>query len=162
NRQVKARLPTIGCQRAGPHLTDRACRPILGLDTAIIRENLEPLRRSSQAASSRNPAALRQGEMRRDWSMTEEPYAMPAHVNLDALIKREDFEIVGEGDAPTKPSIEIRELERDGFFFAGLRKPDFQRETSEWDPKRVAGLIRTFLEEDLIPAVILWKNRDLY
>jgi Protein of unknown function DUF262 len=87
---------------------------------------------------------------------------MPAHVNLDALIKREDFEVVAEGDAPTKPSIEIRELERDGFFFAGLRKPDFQRETSEWDPKRVAGLIRTFLEEDLIPAVILWKHRDLY
>jgi hypothetical protein len=68
--------------------------------------------------------------------LAEELYAMPAHVNLDALIKREDFEIVGEGDAPTKPSIEIRELARDGFFFAGLRKPDFQRETSEWDPKR--------------------------
>jgi hypothetical protein len=76
--------------------------------------------------------------------LAEELYAMPAHVNLDALIKREDFEIVGEGDSPTKPSIEIRELERDGFFFAGLRKPDFQRETSEWDPKRVAGLIRTY------------------
>jgi hypothetical protein len=95
-------------------------------------------------------------------SVCQEPHAVPAHVNLDALIKREDFEVVAEGDAPTKSSIEIRELERDGFFFAGLRKPDFQRETSEWDPKRVVGLIRTFLEEDLIPAVILWKNRDLY
>ncbi|WP_081492511.1 GmrSD restriction endonuclease domain-containing protein [Bradyrhizobium genomosp. I (2014)] len=86
-----------------------------------------------------------------------------AHVNLDALIVREDFEVVGEGgEAPTKPSIEIRELEHDQFFFGGLRKPDFQRETSEWDPKRVAGLVRTFLKDDLIPGVILWKNKDLY
>jgi len=70
---------------------------------------------------------------------------------------------VAEGnEAPTKPSIEIRELEKDSFFFAGLRKPDFQRETSEWDPKRVVGLLRTFLDEDLIPSVILWKNKDLY
>jgi hypothetical protein len=76
-----------------------------------------------------------------------------AHVNLDALIVREDFEVVGEGgEAPTKPSIEIRELEHDQFFFGGLRKPDFQRETSEWDPKRVAGLVRTFLKDDLIPG----------
>lgn len=86
-----------------------------------------------------------------------------AHVNLDALIIREDFEVVGEGgEAPTKPSIEIREHEHDQFFFGGLRKPDFQRETSEWDPKRVAGLVRTFLKDDLIPGVILWKNKDLY
>jgi hypothetical protein len=86
-----------------------------------------------------------------------------ASVNLDALIVREDFEVVGEGgEAPTKPSIEIRELELDQFFFAGLRKPDFQRETSEWDPKRVVGLVRTFLKDDLIPSVILWKNKDLY
>jgi hypothetical protein len=86
-----------------------------------------------------------------------------ATVNLDALIVREDFEVKGQGgEAPTKPSIEIRELESDQFFFSGLRKPDFQRETSEWDPKRVAGLVRTFLKDDLIPAVILWKNKDLY
>lgn len=84
-------------------------------------------------------------------------------VNLDALIVREDFEVVGSGqDAPTKNSIEIRELETGEFFFGGLRKPDFQRETAEWDPKRVAGLVRTFLRDDLIPAVILWKNKDLY
>ena len=86
-----------------------------------------------------------------------------SHVNLDALIVREDFEVKGQGgEAPTKPSIEIRELEKDQFFFGGLRKPDFQRETSEWDPKRVAGLVQTFLKDDLIPAVILWKNKDLY
>ncbi len=55
----------------------------------------------------------------------------------------------------------IRELEAGEFFSAGLRKPDFQRETSEWDAKRVIGLVRTFVEDQLIPGVILWKNKDL-
>ncbi len=87
---------------------------------------------------------------------------MAASVNLDALISREDFEVQSNGDeAPIQQTIQVRDLERDAFFYGALRKPDFQRETSEWDPKRVAGLIKTFIEGDLIPAVILWKNRDL-
>ena len=88
--------------------------------------------------------------------------AKVASVNLDALIVREDLQVIGDGDdIPEKPSIGIRELERGEFFSAGLRKPDFQRETSEWDPRRVVGLIKTFVEDQLIPSVILWKNRDL-
>jgi hypothetical protein len=87
---------------------------------------------------------------------------MAATVNLDALIPREDFEVQTEGvDAPFKQSIQISELEKTGFFFGALRKPDFQRETAEWEPKRVAGLIRTFITDDLIPSVILWKDKDL-
>jgi hypothetical protein len=87
---------------------------------------------------------------------------MAAGVNLDALISREDFEVLSEGDeAPVQQTIQVRDLERSAFFYGALRKPDFQRETSEWDPKRVAGLIRTFIEGELIPAVILWKNREL-
>ncbi len=85
-----------------------------------------------------------------------------AHVNIDSLIPREDFEVVGTGaEAPVKQSIQIMELEKDAFFFGALRKPDFQRETAEWEPKRVVGLIRTFIDGDLIPAVILWQNREL-
>jgi Protein of unknown function DUF262/HNH endonuclease len=87
---------------------------------------------------------------------------MPTHVNLDALIPREDFEVVSSGEqAPRKPSLQINDLEREAFFYGALRKPDFQRETAEWDPKRVVGLIRTFIEGELIPAVILWQNREL-
>lgn len=83
-------------------------------------------------------------------------------VNLDALIPREDFEVISEGyEIPIKHTMEINELERDAFFFGALRKPDFQRETSEWDPARVVGLIRTFIVGELVPAVILWKHRDL-
>ena len=86
----------------------------------------------------------------------------PANVNLDALIPREDFLIEPTGtEAPEKGSIQISELEDNAFFFGAVRKPDFQRETSEWEPKRVVGLVRTFVKNDLIPAVILWKNREL-
>ena len=87
---------------------------------------------------------------------------MATRVNLDALIPREDFEVIAEGeDAPLKSSLQISDLEQDQFFYRALRKPDFQRETGEWDAKRVVGLIRSFIEDDLIPAVILWKNKDL-
>lgn len=85
----------------------------------------------------------------------------PVDVNLDALIPCEDFEASRDGDAPVKQTIDIKDLERDAFFYRALRKPDFQRETDQWDPKRVAGLIITFIEGDLIPAVILWKNKEL-
>jgi Protein of unknown function DUF262 len=87
---------------------------------------------------------------------------VPASVNLDALIPREDFLVETTGsESPEKHTIQISELEKDAFFFGALRKPDFQRETGEWEPKRVMGLISTFIRNDLIPAVILWKNREL-
>lgn len=41
-----------------------------------------------------------------------------------------------------------------------LRKPDFQRETSEWTPDKVCDLIQSFLEGDLIPAVIFWNSGE--
>lgn len=82
-------------------------------------------------------------------------------VNLDALISREDFEALSANDdAPTPPALNVRDLEPTAFTYLALRKPDFQRETAEWEAKRVAGLIRTFIEGDLIPAVILWKHRE--
>jgi hypothetical protein len=68
---------------------------------------------------------------------------MATNVNLDALVPREDFEVLSDGVAqPSKRSITIFELQSDNFFFKALWKPDFQRETYEWTPKRVVGLIR--------------------
>ena len=40
-----------------------------------------------------------------------------------------------------------------------LRKPDFQRETAIWSPERVRDLIIAFVNEDLVPAVILWRSQ---
>ncbi|WP_305465013.1 DUF262 domain-containing protein [Photobacterium leiognathi] len=48
------------------------------------------------------------------------------------------------------------------FSFAGLRKPDFQRETNEWTPEKVKDLVASFLDGDLIPAIILWKFGDSF
>jgi hypothetical protein len=85
-----------------------------------------------------------------------------ANVNLDALIPREDFEVEATGsDTRSRNEIYITDLANDAFFYTALRKPDFQRETAEWAPDRVVGLIRTFITDDLIPGVILWKNKEL-
>ena len=83
---------------------------------------------------------------------------VPTHqVNLDALIKREDFE-AATGDAPQSrrlsDQIKIEDLERT--YFHLLRKPDFQRETSNWSPDKVSDFVKSFLDGDLIPAVIMW------
>lgn len=87
---------------------------------------------------------------------------MAAHVNLDALIPREDFEVKVTGEqARRAPSVKINDLEPDAFFYGALRKPDFQRETAEWDATRVVGVIRSFINGELIPAVILWQNQEL-
>lgn len=79
-------------------------------------------------------------------------------VNLDALIPREDFA------APTAPykgtpigTIGMGML-REDFFAQSLRKPDFQRETSNWTPQKIVDLIAAFLDGDLIPAIILWRS----
>lgn len=79
-------------------------------------------------------------------------------VNLDALIPREDF---AAASAPYKgnPTGTISMgLLKDDFFVQSLRKPDFQRETSNWTPQKIADLVAAFLDGDLIPAVILWRS----
>jgi len=111
-------------------------------DTLSLRYNIPPLGTSTRPKRKGDPLAT--------------------HVNLDALIAREDFEVIGEGiELPKKNAIQISELEPGAFFFGALRKPDFQRETAEWGPDRVVGLIRTFIEDDFIPGVILWQNKEL-
>jgi len=84
-------------------------------------------------------------------------------VNLDALIPREDFE-VDENQIPgkKKETISIEDIKADSFFFMNVRKPDFQRETNEWDEKKISEFIRSFIQGDLIPAIILWRSSGGY
>jgi hypothetical protein len=86
-----------------------------------------------------------------------------AKVNLDALIPREDFAI-GENPNPgtRKDRLSIEDLKADSFFFTNLRKPDFQRETNEWESPKVANFIESFVNGDLVPAIILWKSKSGY
>lgn len=86
--------------------------------------------------------------------------AMPKPVNLDALIRRADLEAHADL-APTKTEltgIKLSELEHGSMLFSTLRKPDFQRETANWTPEKVASLVKNFVDEDLIPAVIIWRS----
>lgn len=81
-------------------------------------------------------------------------------MNLDALIPREDFEAqISSDDASFSDTVRIQELEDRAFFYRALRKPDFQRESSEWDARRVVDLVKTFISGDLIPSVILWNHQ---
>ncbi|MFI0504753.1 HNH endonuclease family protein [Streptomyces albogriseolus] len=81
-------------------------------------------------------------------------------VNLDALIKREDFELVSQvDDSPAQiQSIRATDLALDAMVYLVLRKPDFQRETASWTPEKVTALVKSFLEGDLIPSIILWQS----
>lgn len=81
-------------------------------------------------------------------------------VNLDALIAREDFLVVGaSADTGGKAdTFKISDLEPGAFSFLALRKPDFQRETANWSPRKIADFIKTFIDGDLIPAVICWRG----
>ncbi|CAA0105491.1 HNH endonuclease family protein [Zhongshania aliphaticivorans] len=89
---------------------------------------------------------------------------MAKNIVLDALIPREDFEVDDDASGTTRnvATIGARDLEYDSFFFSALRKPDFQRETNEWDEKRIVSLIESFISGDLIPAVILWRSAASY
>jgi len=86
-----------------------------------------------------------------------------AKVYLDALLPREDFDIdETQNSAKKKESFSISDLREDDFFYLTLRKPDFQRETNEWTPDKVCELIKSFLNGELIPAVILWRSKSGY
>ena len=65
-------------------------------------------------------------------------------VNLDALIPREDFETVPASD-PTDSDItytlRVTDLTSDSFLYPTLRKPDFQRETSNWTSQTIAEFV---------------------
>ena len=87
-------------------------------------------------------------------------------VTLDALIPREDFDILseigGNNNTSNNATLSIEDLKYDSFFFSALRKPIFQRETNEWDPNKICGIIESFIESELIPSIILWRNQGGY
>lgn len=81
----------------------------------------------------------------------------PKKANLDALLPRTD--LFEDEDTPTAdtPTLRITDLEP-SVWADMLRKPDFQRETSAWGPEQIAGLVQTFCDADIIPAIILWQQ----
>lgn len=86
---------------------------------------------------------------------------MAEKLNLDALIPRADLAIVNtDTRGKRKDTISAMDLQTDAFFFLNLNKPDFQRETTEWDIKKACDFVKSFLTGELIPAIILWQGQS--
>ncbi|MFN8577142.1 MAG: DUF262 domain-containing protein [Candidatus Sericytochromatia bacterium] len=80
-------------------------------------------------------------------------------VNLDALIKREDFGVYSnEDNFENFNTISLRDFTKGALVGPNIRKPDFQRETNHWTPIQVLSLLESFVSGDLVPSVILWKS----
>lgn len=87
-------------------------------------------------------------------------YMATHQVNLDAIIQREDFESGSQAKGELKETrFNVPQLMRGEYIFDALRKPAFQRETSNWSPRVIVEFIQSFLDGDLIPAVIVWKSQ---
>jgi hypothetical protein len=81
-------------------------------------------------------------------------------VNLDALIPREDFEATGTNNpSELGDTLSIPDFTSE-FIRPFFRKPDFQRETSQWDTNQICAFLESFVNEDLIPSIILWKSKS--
>lgn len=84
---------------------------------------------------------------------------MTEKVNLDALIPREDLEATTSIQrGRKKDTVSISDLLSDGFFLLNVYKPDFQRETTEWDYEKICSFVDSFIGYELIPAIILWQS----
>jgi len=82
-------------------------------------------------------------------------------VNLDAMIPRADFALENGMETTSSDrfhSISVKDFKSDGLLRPILRKPDFQRETNHWSPEQVVSLLQCFVNNDLIPSVIVWKS----
>lgn len=94
---------------------------------------------------------------------------MAVYVNLDAMIPRADFAVLpNEGNEPEHLSsdkfdtVNLSNLEAGQLILSSFRKPDFQRETNHWSPEQVVQLIESFVNNELIPAVILWSSTSKF
>lgn len=83
---------------------------------------------------------------------------------LEHLIPRieieENNEDVSFSPSERKASFTLSDLEQGAFFYDQLRKPYFQRDTNQWSVAKIERLLETFLDDGLIPAVIMWETNN--
>lgn len=90
---------------------------------------------------------------------------MAQTVTLDALIPRADFREADDNPDSSVAKIKdinISQLSPESFLVPSLRKPDFQRETNHWSPDQVLKFLKSFLDNELVPSVILWKSKTYF
>lgn len=87
---------------------------------------------------------------------------MVQRVNLDAMIRREDFarEIKGAGAPRIITELKLSDLLPTAAIRRQLRKPEFQRETNHWRHDQVLKLLTSFVDGDVIPSIILWRSTN--
>ena len=85
---------------------------------------------------------------------------MADRVTLDAMIQRADFAVGSDDDATTEQisTLSIESLSPNSMIVPMLRKPDFQRETNHWSPVQLVTFLKSYLDLELIPSVILWRS----
>jgi hypothetical protein len=84
---------------------------------------------------------------------------MARRVNLDAMIPRADFAIEeAEFVLDLIRDFPISNLMAESPILKLLRKPDFQRETNHWSPDQMITFVASFLDNEVIPSLILWKS----
>jgi len=78
------------------------------------------------------------------------------------MIQREDFarEVKGESAPDMIRELNISMLLPEAPIRRQLRKPDFQRETNHWKPDQVLRLVKSFIDGDVIPSIILWRSTN--
>lgn len=88
--------------------------------------------------------------------------AMAKRITLDAMIPRADFAVVEkeEFELDQFQGFPITHLAKDSPILKLLRKPDFQRETNHWSADQIRSFISSFLDNEVIPSLILWQSKN--
>jgi prophage maintenance system killer protein len=81
-------------------------------------------------------------------------------VQLEHLIKRASVtENSMQIATRLKNDLTLSDLNKGNIFFKQLRKPYFQRDTNSWTVDRLEKIIKSFVNDMLIPSVILWNSK---
>ena len=77
-------------------------------------------------------------------------------VNLDAMILREDFKVDNGFSAANRfKQLKASDLKSDSAMRFMIKKPDFQRETRDWNVSQITNFISSILDRHFIPSIIL-------
>ncbi|WP_286175647.1 DUF262 domain-containing protein [Labrenzia sp. CE80] len=76
------------------------------------------------------------------------------------MIQRADFALQADAldNSDAIAALSVESLSKTGMVNPLLRKPDFQRETNHWSPAQVVAFLESFLDNELIPSIILWRS----
>lgn len=81
------------------------------------------------------------------------------HIERDSLFYRRPS-TAGSETQSTRDFLNIKQLYGDQSESYLLRKPDFQRATWSWTPEDCVELLEAVLNEQVVPSVIMWLDKD--